>query len=328
MRRRDFIKVVAGSAVAWPLAVRAQQTPMPVVGFVNSTSPQSYARQLAAFLEGLREAGYEEGRNVAVEYRWAEGKNERLAAMAGDLVQRQVTVIAATSTPAALAAKAATSSIPIVFETGGDPIRLGLVANLSRPGSNVTGAASMAVEVIAAKGLELLHELIPAAHVMGLLVNPTDPANAKPQEREVLATARTLGFEIHVLNAAAERDLDAAFRKLTELRAAGLLISANAFFTGHSEQLAALAAHYAIPAVFARREFAVAGGLLSYGSDLAESYRLAGIYTGRVLKGDKPADLPVQQATRVELIINLKAAKALGISVPLSILGRADQVIE
>jgi ABC-type uncharacterized transport system substrate-binding protein len=231
-----------------------------------------------------------------------------------------VTVIAATSTPAALAAKTATSTIPIVFETGGDPIKLGLVSSLSRPGGNVTGAASLAVEVMA--------ELIPAGRVVGLLVNPSDPAAAEPQEREVLRVARTLGLEIHVLNAGAESEFDGVFAKLDELRASALMISADAFFTSHSEQLAVLAVRHAIPTLYARREFARAGGLLAYGSDITESYRLAGIYTGRVLKGDKPADLPVQQATKVEFIINLKAAKALGINVPLPILGRADEVIE
>jgi putative ABC transport system substrate-binding protein len=248
--------------------------------------------------------------------------------MAADLVRSQVNVIAATSTPAALAAKSATSTIPVVFETGGDPIRLGLVSSLNRPGGNVTGAASLAVEIMAGKGLELLHELIPAARVVGLLVNPTDPAAAEPQEREVLSAARTLGLEVHVLNAGTERDFDGVFAKLVELRAAALMISADAFFTSHSEQLAALAVRHAVPTVYARRELAVAGGLLSYGSDIAESYRLAGIYTGRIPKGEKPADLPVQQATKVELIVNLKAAKAFGISVPLPILGRADEVIE
>jgi putative tryptophan/tyrosine transport system substrate-binding protein len=239
-----------------------------------------------------------------------------------------VTVIAATTTPAALAAKAATSTIPIVFETGGDPINLGLVASLNRPGGNVTGAASLAVELIAAKGLELLHELVPAARVIGLLINPTDDALAEPQERAVLSDGRTLGLQIHVLNASSERDLDGVFAKLSQLGAAGLVISAGIFFGSHTQQLAALAARYAIPAIYTRREFSEAGGLLSYGSKITESYRLAGIYTGRILKGDKPAELPVQQATMVELVINLKAARALGITVPLSILGRADEVIE
>ena len=328
MKRRDFIVLVGGATAAWPVTVCAQQSTMPVVGFLNAASPQGYPRPLSAFLKGLGEAGYVDGRNVVIQYRWAEGHNERLPAMAADLVQSQVTVIAATSTPAALAAKAATSSIPIVFETGGDPIRLGLVASLNRPGGNVTGAASLAVEVIAAKGLELLHELIPSARVIGLLINPNEPAAAEPQEREVLSAARTFALEVHVLNAGTERELDSIFAKLVDLQASALVISAGAFFSSHSKQLAELAVRHAIPTIFTGREFATAGGLLSYGSDITDSYRLAGIYTGRILKGEKPGDLPVQQATKVELIINLKTAKALGITVPLPILGRADEVIE
>jgi putative ABC transport system substrate-binding protein len=327
MRRRDFIGAIIGSATEWPLAVRAQQA-MPVIGFLNAAFAAGYPGPLSAFLKGLGETGYTDGQNVTIQYRWAEGHNDRLPTMAADLVRSQVTVIAATSTPAALAAKAATSTIPIVFETGGDPIKLGLVTSLNRPGGNVTGAASLAVEVMAGKGLQLLHELVPAGRVMGLLVNPNDPAAAEPQEREVVRAARTLGLEVHVLNAGAERDFDGVFAKLDELRVSALMISADAFFTSHSEQLGTLVARHAIPAVYARREFARAGGLLTYGSDITESYRLAGIYTGRVLKREKPADLPVQQATKVELIINLKAAKALGINVPLPILGRADEVIE
>ena len=327
MRRREFITLVGG-ATTWPLVARAQQPAMPVIGFLNAAFAAGYPRPLSAFLKGLGETGFVDGQNVVIQYRWAEGHNDRLPAMAADLVRSQVTVIAATSTPAALAAKAATSTIPVVFETGGDPIKLGLVASLNRPGGNVTGAASLAVEVLSAKGLELLHELIPAGRLFGLLVNPTDPAAAEPQQRAVLSAARTLGLEVHVLNASNERDFDAAFAKLVELRASAMMISADAFFTSHSEQLAALAVRNALPAVYVRREFAMAGGLLSYGSDITDSYRLAGVYTGRVLKGDKPADLPVQQATKVELIINLKAAKALGINVPLPILGRADEVIE
>jgi putative tryptophan/tyrosine transport system substrate-binding protein len=327
MRRRDFIKVTVGATIAWPSAVRAQQ-PMPVIGFLNAAFAAGYPGPLSAFLKGLGETGSTDGQNVANQYCWAEGHNDRLPAMAAELVRSQVTVIAATSTPAALAAKAATTTIPIVFETGGDPIKLGLVTSLNRPGGNVTGAASLAVEVMAGKGLQLLHELIPAGRVVGLLVNPNDPAAAEPQEREVLRAAQILGLEVHLLNAGAERDFDGVFAKLNELRVSALMISADAFFTSHSEQLGTLVARHAIPAVYARREFAKAGGLLTYGSDITESYRLAGIYTGRVLKGDKPADLPVQQATKVELIINLKAAKALGINVPLPILGRADEVIE
>ena len=329
MRRRDLIAALGGAAVAWPLAAYAQQSAMPVVGFLNPASPQSYPRPLAAFLKGLAEAGYIDGQNITIQYRWAEGHNDRLPALAADLVRSHVSVIAATTTAAALAAKAATSTISVVFETGSDPIKLGLVASLSRPGGNITGAASMSVEVIAAKGLELLHELLPAARVIALLVNPTNPTVAEPQEREVLAAARALGLEVRVLQAAnSERDFDGVFAKLIELHAAGLVISADALFTSQSQQLAALAVRHAVPAVHARREFAMAGGLLSYGSDIADSYRIAGFYTGRILKGDKPADLPVQQATKVELVINLKAAKALGIAIPLSLSGRADELIE
>ena len=327
MRRRDFITLMC-TAAAWPLAARAQQPTIPVLGFLNVASPQNYARQLSAFRKGLEEAGFVDGRNVTIEFHWADGHNDRLPAMAADLVQRHVTAIAATSTPAALAAKAAASTIPVVFETAGDPIQLGLVASLNKPGGNVTGAASLGVEVIAAKGLELLHGLIPAARVVGLLVNPINSVIAESQERKVLSAASSLGLDVHVLSAGSERDFDAVFAKLGELRAAALMISADPLFTSHSEQLAALAVRHAIPTIYARREFAAAGGLLSYGSDITDSYHLAGVYTGRVLKGEKPADLPVQQATKVELIINLKAAKALGVNVPLTTLGRADEVIE
>jgi putative ABC transport system substrate-binding protein len=326
VRRRDFIAGLG--AAAWPLTARAQKPAMPVIGFLNATFAAGYQGPLSAFLKGLGETGYADGQNVAIQYRWAEGHIDQLPAMAVSLVRSQVTVIAATTTPAALAAKTATSTVPIVFETGGDPIKLGLVTSLNRPGGNVTGAASMATEVISAKGLELLHELIPAARVVGLLINPNNPALAEAYEREVLQAARTLGLEVHVLNAGAEREFDGVFAKLDDLRASALIIGADVFFSSHSEKLATLAVRHAIPAVYTRREFATAGGLLAYGSDITESYRLAGIYTGRVLKGDKPADLPVQQATKVELIINLKAAKALGINVPLPILGRADEVIE
>ena len=325
MKRREFITLLGGAA-AWPLPARAQQPAMPVLGFVNPTSAQSWARPLSAFLKGLSETGYVEGRNVAIEYRWAENRNDRLPAMVADLVRRQVSVIAATSTPAALAAKAATTTIPIVFETGSDPIQLGLVGSLSRPGGNITGVTQLVREVTP-KMLELLHELLPTTHVMALLVNPTEPALAQTS-REVLAAAHSLGLELHVLNASSERDFDGVFARLIELRAGGLVIGAEALFTSHSEQLAALAAHYGVPTIYKGREFAAAGGLMSYGSDITDSYRLAGIYTGRVLKGEKPADLPVQQATKIELYINLKTAKALGITVPLPVSGRADEVIE
>jgi putative tryptophan/tyrosine transport system substrate-binding protein len=328
MRRRKFVALLSSAAAVWPLAVYGQQSAMPVVGFLNAASPQGFPRQLTAFLKGLGEAGYIDGRNVVIQYRWAEGHNERMPAMAADLVNNQVTVIAATSTPAALAAKAATSTIPIVFETGGDPIELGLVTSLSRPGGNATGAASLTVKTLAAKGLELLHELIPQARVIGLMVNPTNPTGAESQKKEVLSYAPTFGLEMHVLNASSEGDFEGVFAKLVELRAIGLLISADAFFSSNSQRLAALSVRHAIPTLYSRREFPVAGGLVSYGSDVTEAYRLAGIYTGRVLKGEKPADLPVQQATKVELVINLKAANTLGVTVPLPLLGRADEVIE
>jgi ABC-type uncharacterized transport system substrate-binding protein len=326
MRRREFI-TLAGIGAVWPLAARAQQPAMPVVGFINAASAQNYTRQLAAFLKGLGETGYVDGHNVAIEYRWAEDQNDRLPAMAADLVNRQVAVIAATSTPAALAAKAATTTIPIVFETGSDPVRLGLVASLSRPGGNVTGVTQTNLEV-APKRLELLHELLPTARVMALLVNPAEPTIAETTSREVLAAARTFGLELHVLNANSEGDFDGVFAKLIQLRAGGLVIGGGPFFSGHREQLAALTVGHAVPAIFQYREFAAAGGLLSYGSDSADSYHLAGIFTGRILKGAKPAELPVQQATKVELYINLKTARALGISIPLPLSGRANELFE
>jgi ABC-type uncharacterized transport system substrate-binding protein len=327
VNRRSFITLLGGAVATWPLVARAQRPVMPVIGFVNATSAQGFARPLSAFLKGLGETGYVEGRNVAIEYRWAEDRIDRLPAMVADLVRRQVSVIAATSTPAALAAKAATTTIPIVFEIGSDPIQLGLVASLSRPGGNITGATQL-VQEVTPKMLELLHELLPTTHVMALLVNPADSALAQTYISKVLAAAHTLGLELHVLNASSERDFDGVFAKLIELRAGGLVIGAQALFTSHSEQLAALAAHHGVPTIYKGREFAAAGGLMSYGSDITDSYRLAGIYTGRVLKGEKPADLPVQQATKIELYINLKTAKALGITVPLPLSGRADEVIE
>jgi putative ABC transport system substrate-binding protein len=325
--RRQFISALGGASVAWPLTVRAQQPSMPVIGFLNAASPQGYARPLSAFLKGLSEAGYVDGRNVVIEYLWAEGRNDRLPAMAADLVHSQVAVIAATSTPAALAAKAATTTVPVVFETGDDPVRLGLVPSLNRPGGNVTGVTQTNVEV-APKRLELLHELLPTANVVALLVNPADPALAEPTTKESLSAAHALGLELHVLNASSERDFDAAFASVSQLHAGGLVIGTDALFTGRSEQLAALTVRHAVPTIFQHREFAVAGGLLSYGSDITDSYRLAGDYTGRVLKGDKPADLPVQQATKVDLYINMKTAKALGLTIPLTLLGRADEVFE
>jgi putative tryptophan/tyrosine transport system substrate-binding protein len=326
MKRREFVSLF-GAAITWPLVAHAQQPTLPVVGFLNAASAQNYTRQLAAFLKGLGESGYVDGRNVAVEYRWAEGQNDRLPAMAADLVHRQVAVIAATSTPAALAAKAATTTIPIIFELGSDPVQLGLVASLSRPGGNVTGVTSSNIEV-APKRLELLHELLPTARVMALLVDPTDPTNAKTTVSEVSAAARTFELQLHVLNASNESDFTEVFAKLIQLGAGGLVVSGGPFFASHEKQLAALTVRHAVPAAFEHREFTAAGGLLSYGSDIADAYRLTGIYTGRILRGDKPAELPVQQATKVEVYINLKTAKALGLNVPNTLLGRADGVIE
>jgi putative ABC transport system substrate-binding protein len=327
MKRRDFITLVGGAAVAWPLAARAQQPAMPVVGFLNANSAKSWAAPVSAFLKGLGENGYVEGSNVAIEYRWAEGRIDRLPAMAADLVQRPVALIAATGTPAALAAKAATTTIPIVFETGADPVQFGLVASLNRPGSTVTGVTQL-VQEVAPKLLELLHELLPTARVIALLINPADPALAEINTSKMLAAAHTLGLELHVLNASSERDFDEVFAKLIELRAGGLVVGADALFTSHSEQLAALAIHHGVPTVYKGREFAAAGGLMSYGSDITDSYRLAGVYAGRILRGEKPAGLPVQQATKVELFLNLKTAKALGLTVPTALLVRADEVIE
>ena len=326
MRRREFITLV-GSAAAWPIVAPAQQAAMPVVGYLSAASPDEGEPRAAAFRRGLQESGYIVGQNVAIEYHWAGQQIDRLPAMAADLVKRRVTVIAAVTTPAVLAAQAATTTIPIIFEVASDPVRLGLVANLNRPGSNITGVTNLIVEV-APKRLELLHELLPTAKVMALVVNPDDRALAQAQTREVLSAARNRGLELHVLNVRSEGDFDAVFADIKRLRVGGLVIGVGSIFLGGINKLAALTVRHAVPAISQWRAFPVAGGLMSYGSDILDSYRLAGVYTGRVLKGENPAELPVVQASKFELVINLKTAKALGINVPPSMQARADEMIE
>jgi putative ABC transport system substrate-binding protein len=327
MRRRDVLSLLSGAAVSWPVGAATQQQPLPVIGYLTARAPGDDPHLIAAFREGLKDNGFVEGQNVEIEYRFAAHQNERLPTLATDLVRRQVTVIAAATTPAAIAAKAATATIPIVFETGSDPVQLALVGSLNRPGGNVTGVTQLNVEVVP-KRLELLHELVPMATVIALLVNPTIPALAEPISIASQVAARSLGLELHVLKASTEPELDAAFANLIQLRAGGLVIGSDVFFPSRSQQLAALAIRHAVPTVFENREFVAAGGLASYGGSIRDAYRLAGIYTGRVLKGEKPAELPVQRTTKVELFLNLKAAKALGLTVPLPLSGRADEVIE
>jgi putative ABC transport system substrate-binding protein len=324
MRRREFITLLGGAAAAWPLAVHAQQ-PMPVIGFLNGGSPDGYAPMVAGFRQGLKETSYVEGQNVAIEFRWAEGQYDRVPAMAAELVRRQVTVIVA-NTPGNLAAKAATTTIPIVFTVGNDPVQIGLVASLTRPGGNVTGATQLGVELVS-KQLEFAHELVPTATVIAVLLNPINP-NAETLLRDVQAAARIIGVQFHVLHASAERDFDTVFATLVQLGASALVIGNDPFFASRSEQLAALTLRHAVPAIFQDRPFVAAGGLMSYGGSTPDMYRIAGVYAGRILKGEKPADLPVQQATKVELFINLKTAKALGLTVPPTLLVRADEVIE
>jgi ABC-type uncharacterized transport system substrate-binding protein len=331
VKRREFITLVGGGGLLLATKARrarAQQPAVPVIGFLGSASPDRWVGRMRAFHQGLSETGYAESRNVAMEYRWAEGQNDQLGPLAAELVSRQVTVIVAPgSTPAALAAKAATTTIPIVFEVASDPVELGLVTSLARPGGNITGVISLSAEV-AAKRLELLHELVPTAAVVGLLVNPTNPNLADFTTKNLRAAARSLGLEMHVLHASAERDFETVFATLLQLRARALVIGADPFFTSRLEQLAALTLRHAVPTVYQFREFTAAGGLMSYGGSLTDTFRAAGVYTGRILRGDKPAELPVQQTTKVELFLNLKTAKVLGLEVPPMLLARADEVIE
>jgi putative ABC transport system substrate-binding protein len=324
VKRREFIAGL-GSAAAWSLAARAQQSVMPVIGVLNATSSVGYARELVAFRQGLNEGGYVEGRNVAFEYRSADGQYDQLPALAADLVRRRVTVIAAFGAPSALAAKAATATIPIVFEIGADPVEMGLVASLSRPGGNITGVANLNLE-LGPKKLQLLHELVPAATKIAVLVNPANP-NREIVLKEMQAAARSLGVQLDVLPASTEREIEGVFASLVQSRVEALVISPDPFFTSRMEQLVALTVRYAMPTI-ANRDFAVADGLISYGQSLSDAYRQAGVYAARVLAGAKPADLPVQQSTKVQLVINMKTAKALGLTVPETLLATADQVIE
>src|SRR5262245_13916919 len=327
LRRREFITLLGG-ATAWPLAARAQRAAVPVIGYVGTGSRESDAFRLPSFHQGLSESGYVDGRNVSIEYRWAEGHNERLPAIMAELVQREVTVIAVpASTPGALAAKAATATIPTVFYIGLDPVELGLVASLNRPGGNLTGVTGWNVAV-GPKRLELLHEVLHTATVFARLVNPTSPNLADADTKEQQAAARTLGLKLHILQASSERDFESVIAKTAELRAGGLVIGTDSLFNTRKDELAALSLHHRVPMIHQYREFAVAGGLMSYGTETSDLSRQVGVYTGRILKGEKPAEMPIQQATKVELIVNLKSAKTLGITFPLMLLGRADEVIE
>jgi putative tryptophan/tyrosine transport system substrate-binding protein len=325
MRRREFIPLI-GAAAIWPFAARAQQSALPVIGFLNVASPAGFTNYTTAFHNGLKEIGYVEGQNVAIEYRWAEGRYVLLPEMAADLVRRQVSVIVA-NTPANLAAKKATSTIPIVFTTGVDPVQLGLVSNLRHPGGNITGVSQLNAQ-LGPKRVELAHELAPAATVLVLLVNPSDPAAAERLSKETQDAAVPLGLKLEVVRGGSDADIESAFAGFAALKAGIMLIGADAYFSARSEFLAELSQRYAVPAIYQTKEFTTAGGLMSYGGSVTDSYHLAGVYAGRILKGEKPADLPVQQSTKVQLVVNLKTAKSLGITVPLSLLGRADEVIE
>ena len=325
-RRREFITIIGGAAT-WPLAARAQQSAIPVVGYLGSASPDQFASRLRAFRQGLSETGYVEGRNVAIEYRWADGQGDRLPLLAAELVQRQVAVIAATGgDPTVLAVKRATTTIPTVFTIGGDPVALGLVTSLNRPAGNVTGITQMAV-LLDPKRLEVLHELMPGVAVVAVLRNPNN-SNAETQVSALEAAARTIGMELRFVTANSEGEINTAFAALAELHIGALMVASDPFFNGRRSQIVALATRLAVPAIFHQREFALDGGLMSYGTSVTDMYRLAATYTGRILNGEKPADLAIQQSTKVELVINLKTAKTLGLTFPITLLGRADEVIE
>jgi putative ABC transport system substrate-binding protein len=327
MKRREFITLVGGVAATAPLAARAQQLTLPVIGFLNSASPQPWENYVAAFRAGLKEVGYVDGQNVTIEFRWAEGHYDRLPGMAADLVRRMVTVLVATGgEPSVLAAKAATTTIPIVFTSGVDPIRAGFVSSLSRPGGNITGV-NLFTSTIESKRLGLLRALVPGVKLIAVLLNPNRQDYAR-QKKDIEETAHAIGQQIHVLSASNQSEIDAAFATATQLRVGAMLVGADPFFNSQRDEIVALAARYAIPAVYEQREHALAGGLMSYGTNLSDGYRQAGVYTGRILKGEKPGDLPVVQSTKFEFVINLKTAKALGIEVPPSLSAEADEIIE
>jgi putative tryptophan/tyrosine transport system substrate-binding protein len=326
IRRREFIATLGGAA-AWPLGARAQQAAMPVIGFLSSETPSGYAPFAAAFRQGLSESGFVEGRNVAIEYRWAQGHNDRLPALAAELVRRQVAVIAAAGTPSSLAAKATTATIPIVFSSAADPVVEGLVASLARPGGNATGVTNLGMELVQ-KQIEKLHEMVPRANVIAALVNPSDPALGEPATKEAQVAARALGLQIHIVQASTERDIEATFASLAPLGVGALVVLPNAFFVSRLGQIATLAIRHAMPTIYYQREFAAAGGLMGYGPSVTDAYRQVGIYTARILQGERPGDLPVQQPTKFELVINLNTANVLGLDVPFYLQQLADEVIE